>query len=77
VGLPLSWVPPSGYSFPSALSSIEWAHIPQERGGAPVGLSSVVGSELWQRGGVIMMGGRENEPTSTVDVVDVQFKLRS
>jgi len=26
---------------------------------------------------VVVVGGRENEPTSTIDVVDVQFKLRS
>ena len=60
VGLPPSWVPPSGYSFPSALSSIEWAHIPQERGGAPVVLSSAVGSELGRRGGG-GGGGRKGE----------------
>jgi len=38
--------PPFGYSSPSTLSFIEWAHIPPERGGAPVGLSLAVGREL-------------------------------
>ena len=43
------------------LSSIEWAHIPQVRGGAQVGLSSVLGA-IW--GGQVVVevvGGRENE----------------
>jgi len=49
-------------------SSIKRAHIPLLRGGAPVGLSEVVGSEVEGRGGD---GGGENEPTSTIDAVDV------
>ena len=59
-GPPTFLGPPSSYSFPSALSSIEWANIPQERGGAPVGLSSAVGSELVRRGGG-GGGGRKGE----------------
>jgi len=74
LGLPFPGSP-LGYSFPCVLSSIEWTHIPVLRGGAPVGWTSVVGSKTRQRGG----GGCEgrNEPTSTIDTVDVGFKLRS
>src|SRR4029077_8456239 len=43
--------PPFGYSFPFVSSSVKRAHIPLLRGGAPVGLSEVVGSEVEGRGG--------------------------
>ncbi len=43
--------PPFRSSSPFALSCIEQAHIPQWRGGAPRGLSSMVGTDVGRRGG--------------------------
>ena len=64
--------PPSGYSLPSALSCTGQAHIPQLRGGAPRGFSSMVWSEV---GGkvvmVVVVLKREMNQTSTIDAVDV------
>ena len=52
-----------------------WAHIPHERGGAPCAQNSVVVSELGSEGdGGFVEGGKMN-PTSTVSMVDVEFKL--
>ena len=48
---PMSWVPPLVTPTPSHCPPLSEAHIPQWRGGAPVGLSEVVGNEVGQRGG--------------------------
>ena len=54
-GSPTSWVSP-WFLVPSHIRPLTVrAHIPQERGGAPVALRSVVGAEVRRRG----RGGRE------------------
>jgi len=60
-------------------SSIKQAHIPLLRGGAPMGLSEVVGSEVERRGGDGGDGGGSGgvKRMNQASIIDVQFKLRS
>ena len=42
-----------------------------------MGCSSKIGSELHGKNEVVMVGCGQNEPRSTVDAVDLEFKLSS
>ena len=65
------------WHFEWAGSVRNWAHIPQERGGAPCVVNAHVWVEVEEVGSVWWWRMREFEATSTVITVDVEFKLRS
>ena len=77
VGLPLSWVPPSGYSFPLCYPPLSGPTSLRRGEGHQWFWAQWLGANWGSEVVVVVVGGRENEPTSTVDVVDVQFKLYS